>query len=154
MLLKYIPGGMKPLTLSIAVAGSVIISADSPYSILDDYSRIEAIVADNHTFRYIDTISDSTFQDISLKIRFETALQGWKKRTMFLSSAKKIVMDNGFQEILQMGENAVPFIIKEIQDSPSALVWALNIIYQKKISDDPQLTITEACKLWVDKLSN
>ncbi|MBR2007119.1 MAG: hypothetical protein IKA01_03995 [Alistipes sp.] len=153
MLLKYIPGA-KPLTLTLAVAGGVAISADSPYNILDDYSRIEAVISNDHTFKYIDTFKDTTLQDVALKLRFDAALQGWKQRTVFVSSAKQIVTDRGFQEIVQMGEKAVPLIIQEIKETPSTLVWALNMIYQKKISHYPQITITEACKLWVKKLSN
>lgn len=153
MLLKYIPGA-KPLTLTLAVAGSVVVSADSPYNGIDDYSRIEAVISNEQTFKYIDTFKDTMLQDVALKLRFEAALQGWKERTMFVSSARQIVTDKGFQEIVQMGEKAVPFIIQEIKKTPSSLVWALNIIYQKKISSLPQITITEACKLWVKKLSN
>lgn len=153
MLLKYIPGA-KPLTLTLAVAGGVAVSADSLYNGIDDYSRIEAVISNDHTFKYIDTFKDTTLQDVALKLRFETALQGWKERTMFVSSARQIVTDKGFQEIVQMGEKAVPFIIQEIKETPSSLVWALNIIYQKKVSNRPQITITEACKLWVKKFSN
>lgn len=86
MLLKYIPG-VKPLTLTLAVAGGVAVSADSLYNGIDDYSRIEAVISNDHTFKYIDTFKDTTLQDVALKLRFEAALQGWKERTMFVSSA-------------------------------------------------------------------
>ena len=51
-----------------------------------------------------------------------------------------------------MGYDAVPFIIDAIDKNPSPLVWALNFIYNAKISNNPNTTITQACKLWVKKL--
>ena len=44
------------------------------------------------------------------------------------------------------------FIIDAIDENPSHLVWALNFIFNAKISNDPNTTITQACKLWVKKL--
>lgn len=35
---------------------------------------------------------------------------------------------------------------------PSTLVWALNLIYNRKITDLPNITISEACNLWVKEL--
>ena len=51
-----------------------------------------------------------------------------------------------------MGEQAVPFIGQSIEAQPSLLVWALNMIFNGKISDKKDLTIGEACKLWVKEL--
>lgn len=52
-----------------------------------------------------------------------------------------------------MGEKVVPFIIEELKKGPSLLVWALNSIYNERISDDPNTTIEKACKLWVKRLA-
>ena len=51
-----------------------------------------------------------------------------------------------------MGYNAVPFILEELDARPSNLVWALNMIFQKKITLKPDATIDDACKLWVKEL--
>ena len=53
-----------------------------------------------------------------------------------------------------MGYSAVPFIIEEIEKEPSNLVWALNLIYNQKISKNPNITIKDACKLWIKALRN
>jgi len=79
-------------------------------------------------------------------------LMNWKEKTMFLSSTKSIIEDEDFQAIVAMGESAVSYIISEIENNPSTLVWALNLIFNKKITDNPYTTITEACKLWVKEL--
>lgn len=72
---------------------------------------------------------------------------------MFLSSTSAIVNDVDFKEIVSMGKTAVPYIKDEISHNPSALVWALNYIFKQKISNDKNITISEACRLWVEKLS-
>jgi len=51
-----------------------------------------------------------------------------------------------------MGQSAVPFIVEEIDQRPSTLVWALNIIFNRKISDK-NINISEACRLWVKTLN-
>lgn len=70
----------------------------------------------------------------------------------FLSSAKAIIELDDFQSIVAMGSDAVPFIVDAIDKEPSPLVWALNFIFKAKISNNPNTTITEACKLWVKRL--
>ena len=54
--------------------------------------------------------------------------------------------------VVSMGQYAVPFIKDELIRKPSTLVWALNYIYGYKISSNPHLTISEACKLWIKKI--
>ena len=53
-----------------------------------------------------------------------------------------------------MGKRAVPFILEEISIKPSNLVWALNIIFKKKITNRANTTIEEACKLWVKAMKS
>ena len=64
----------------------------------------------------------------------------------------RIVEDEDFKAIVSMGQYAVPFIKDELIRKPSTLVWALNYIYGYKISSNPHLTISEACKLWIKKI--
>lgn len=86
------------------------------------------------------------------KMRFDVLYSSWKQQTAVLSSAKAMVNQKDFQAIVAMGYDAVPFIVNTIDKEPSPLVWALNFIFNAKISNNPNTTITEACKLWVKKL--
>ena len=74
----------------------------------------------------------------------------WKQQTKFLSSVTQIKQNPSFQSIVDMGGNAVPFILEEIEKRPSHLVWALNAIFHKRIGE--QTTVSEACKLWIREL--
>lgn len=86
------------------------------------------------------------------KLMFEALESSWKKETRFVSSVKGIIEQRDFQAIVSMGAQAVPLIGQSIEAEPSMLVWALNMIFKGKISDKKDLTIEEACKLWVKEL--
>lgn len=88
-----------------------------------------------------------------LEPKFRIYLQRWKRDTMFMSSPSQIIENESFLSIISMGKAVVPYILYEINKQPSTLVWALNMIFQKKITNNPNATITDACKLWVKELS-
>ena len=92
----------------------------------------------------------STMQNTDDRSHFYSCLTEWKNDTRFLSSVSAITRHPSFQSIVEMGGNAVPFIIEEIERKPSNLVWALNAIFHKKIGNGE--SITEACRLWIAEL--
>lgn len=83
---------------------------------------------------------------------FYRHLKKWQEETMMLSSPTMIINNASFQKIISMGKVSVPYILQEIRKRPSCLVWALNIIYNRRITDNKHTTISEACKLWVKEL--
>jgi hypothetical protein len=102
----------------------------------------------------LDKSVESSFYDgILTQLKFEEHLRNWEKKTMFHSSISKIVGDSDFQSIVAMGLESVPFILSNLEQKPSHLVWALNLIFNTKISKNPNITVTEACKLWIRKLT-
>lgn len=107
----------------------------------------------NHaTSRYIAEVNDPSELMMSGKLMFDALESSWRKQTRFLSSVGDIIGQQDFQAIVAMGETAVPFIGQSIEAQPSTLVWALNMIFKGKISEKKDLTIKEACKLWVKEL--
>ena len=93
----------------------------------------------------IDTMGENDDRQL-----FGRYLEKWQHDTRFLSSVKAITSHPSFARIVNMGGNAVPFIVEEIERKPSNLVWALNAIFHKKIGNGE--TISEACKLWIAEL--
>lgn len=98
-------------------------------------------IASEHSFN----ISSNQF----IKVKFEELYKKWSDNTMFLSNPKMIIEDQNFQGILNMGEQAIPLILSKIEVEPSQLVWALNIITKKKISNNSTISISDSCKRWV-----
>lgn len=143
MRLNKLPNQAKVLTLA---TGLIVSTPIYTYSDLDNFGNI---LTARRNVEYVKNISSVEEFDITQKFKFQMHLTAWERKTMFSSSVATIVNDEDFQSIVRMGIVAVPFIKEEIERKPSVLVWALNYIYGIKISDKPNLTISEACKLWI-----
>ena len=138
-----------PLTIS----GGIIVSAFAfSYGSLDG-SLIDNVISSSSISNIIQHTDDKIYSHFSVKSRFDQRVTAWKKNTVFMSFAEQIVNDKNFQDIVSMGEDVVPFILEEITREPSPLVWSLNLIFNKTISNNPATTIEQACKLWVKMLS-
>jgi len=148
MQLVELSNKLKPLTIAVGLASS---SAAFVYSDIDIFSGITSI-SNNKTLNYIKIVDNNENHIWTYRFVFESYLMNWKEKTMFLSSTKSIIDNDDFKAIVDMGKSVVPYIINEIENTPSTLVWALNFIFNKKITDNPNTTITEACKLWVKEL--
>lgn len=151
MQLKKITG-LRPLTILAATA--LTTSSEQLYADMDQYSNISSVVSSDVTLQYLNDTETISYTDLISRIRFERYLANWENETFFLSSVEQIVNNENFKSIVSLGIKSVPFIVEELERKPSVLVWALNFIYNKKISNNPSITITEACKLWVKKLKN
>lgn len=137
-----------PLTLAAGLAVNPFFYAD-----VDAHSGILSSTNNNKVFEYISSVDEGEVVAISNKLRFQFLLNSWQQQTKFSSSPDSIIQNENFQSIIAMGKIAVPFIVEEISANPSILVWALNFIFEKKISDNPRTTIPQACKLWVNQLT-
>lgn len=147
MQLQILNSRLRPITLAATLLSATTTFA---YSDIDTHSDISA--TSGSIAKYIDTVDKNDNLRLSLKFKFQFHLQNWEQKTMFVSSVHEIVEDNDFQAIVAMGLQAVPFIKEELESQPSTLVWALNYIFDQKISDKPNLTVTDACKLWIKVL--
>ena len=137
-----------PLTLAAGLAVNPFFYAD-----VDAHSGIVSSTNNNKVFEYISSVDEGEVVAISNKLRFQFLLNSWQQQTKFSSSPDLIVQNENFQSIVAMGKAAIPFIVEEISANPSTLVWALNFIFEKKISNNPRTTIPQACKLWVNQLT-
>ena len=150
MQLKSLQEGWAPITIA---AG--IISVASPlYADIDQFSKIEIVVNSQDTAKYLEEVNNKNEIYLNDSILFKTYLAAWESETLFMSSIQSIVDHQDFKAIIAMGKRAVPFILEEISVKPSNLVWALNIIFKKKITNRANTTIEEACKLWVKAMKS
>ena len=140
---------LKPLTLA---SGLFVASTAFSYSDIDMYNG-KSIITNPKTADYIKKLDAKENTYLLKKFWFQNHLEAWETKTMFLSSVNSIVDDEDFRAIVSMGIDAVPFIKEELIRKPSTLVWALNFIFNKKISEKKNITISEACKLWIKTLS-
>jgi hypothetical protein len=60
-----------------------------------------------------------------LEQRFRRLDAQWKADTLVLSDPGKIMGHPAMRAIVAIGEEIVPLILRDLQDNPSLLVWAL-----------------------------
>lgn len=140
--------GLIPLT----IATGLTLPSSIAYADVDQFSNIISVISDARLAKYVKSVDNRYDNNILIRSKFHTYYNSWHAKTRFLSSAKAITEQIDFKNIVSLGLDAVPFILETIDTKPSTLVWALNMIFKEKISNDPNLTISEACNLWVKKL--
>jgi hypothetical protein len=57
--------------------------------------------------------------------RFRRLEAQWQAETLVLSDRGKIMGHSAMRAIIALGDEAVPLILRDLQDKPSVLVWAL-----------------------------
>jgi len=60
--------------------------------------------------------------------RFATLVQEWKEATAFTSSTTAMAMHPAYQQIIGMGDAALPLIFEELRREPDHWFWALKAI--------------------------
>jgi hypothetical protein len=64
----------------------------------------------------------------ALAERFHTLAERWRAETEFASSPSSMFMNAAYQEIIGMGRDALPFILKDLAETRSHWFWALRAI--------------------------
>lgn len=88
---------------------------------------------------YIESLEHFVFPisrqwDIPSK-KFFTLKAQWENETVMLSSATEIAMHPAYQQIIGMGDTAIPLILNEMKQKPGHWFWALKSI----AGEDPVL---------------
>lgn len=65
---------------------------------------------------------------ITLEKKFDVLVSTWSYNTAVSSSVREMVLDPSYQEIIGMGELAIPLILRELQKKPDHWFWALRSI--------------------------
>jgi len=149
---------MKPLLMTSFVP--ILISsgiASNPIQATTLYNDLKKGSADyklsSSAIKHITESKEADYTSLLNQVKFNKHYQTWLKKITFCARVDKMVEDDDFQSIVNMGQDAVPFIINELSNKPSFLVWALNFIYNFKISADPTTTIEEASHKWIKYLT-
>ena len=76
----------------------------------------------------------SSLQDQARLARnFQDLLEAWRRETWFLPHIQQRVLHPAYQRIIGMGWGVVPLILRELEQRPDHLLWALQAI----TGDDP-----------------
>lgn len=91
--------------------------------------------------------SHVVLKNIELKTQFEVNLNIWNNRTFLM--ANNDFSDENFKAIVDMGEQAVPYIKEELVKGPTPLVHALDLIYPNMVEYEGYIPLPALCKLWL-----
>jgi hypothetical protein len=64
----------------------------------------------------------------TLERRFRRLADAWRAETAYLSSSTAIFEHPAYQEIIQMGPEAIPLLLRELSADPDHWAWALTSI--------------------------
>ena len=96
---------------------------------------------------YLDSIS---IQQANPYINFLRLKNKWEEETAMLSSIAEISMHQAYQQIIGMGQTAVPFILNELNKKPGHWFWALkSITGEDPVSQEQRGKLREMTKVWL-----
>lgn len=112
-------------------------------SVFSFSSSVSAVSKDGHT-RNIDDLNIDNAANFGQNFKY------WNDETAFLSTNN---YDNShFREIVEMGLDAVPFIVEELKKGPSQLVHALDLIFPGVVKYNGFVSLKDACDKWLSIL--
>jgi len=84
-------------------------------------------------------------------LKFNRLASQWREETEFMSSVDDICTNREYQEVISMGNIAVPYILRELEARPAYWFWALTAITgATPVPVAFQGTFDEAVQLWLD----
>lgn len=89
-------------------------------------------------------------RSIDNEVSFKQNLRYWNEQ-VGLSSVNNF-KNSYFDNIVSMGEDAVPLILEEIERKPSHLVHALDLIFPNVVEYNGFVSLEEACNTWISIL--
>ena len=95
---------------------------------------------------FISEITEETHEQ-----RFSTLADEWCHSQGVVSSLTQLVMDPAYQQIIGMGEAAVPLIFRELEEKPNHWFWALKSITGiDPVSDESRGDIQQMAAEWLE----
>lgn len=76
------------------------------------------------------TESESSLRRSEAEERFDKLAREWRKECAHLSSVREMVLHPAYQQIIGMGDDAIPFLLRELERRPDHWFWALWAITQ------------------------
>ena len=95
--------------------------------------------------------SDSVSTAAELRAEFERLTAEWKQETAHLSSSSMIATHRAYREIIAMGKEAIPFILRDLEESPSQWFWALrSIAGESPVRPEDRGNVDTMTTAWLD----
>lgn len=93
----------------------------------------------------------STAVSSTLREKFTRLAAQWKDESVHMSNTAQMAMLRSYQNIIGMGEPAVPLLLEELQREPDHWFWALeSITSENPVPSEAGGRIDEMARAWID----
>ena len=83
--------------------------------------------------------------------RFQALVSEWRRDVAWTSSSSEMAMHPAYQQIIGMGQVAVPLLLRELEQHPDHWFWALRAITGvDPVPPEHRGTLPEMAKTWLD----
>ena len=119
------------------------------------YWQLEQETTDNPAYIDLASADVLTASDASatsaLQLVFDSLAAKWQKETVYLSSPNTIAEHPAYQEIIGMGEQAIPMILRNFQETQAEWFWALrSIARESPVKPESRGNIDAMTADWLD----
>lgn len=126
-----------------------------PFSTTGEYPNSNRgdmyIIAENTEEAIEHTIEPLTRRIDPIETRFNILAKYWKRDTQALSSTTDIVSHISYQQVIGMGEKALPFIFNELKKVGGYWYWALKAITGiDPVIEQDRGNIKKMKKAWIE----
>lgn len=130
------------------------INQSTPFSFKDDelkedFSRVSVKIGLT-TSCGSDRVTTLDTRSSQVECEFVSNLAGWQRDSSFMSVNN--FASSYFDAIVDMKEDAVPFIFRELEKGPTPLVHALDKIFEGEMEYKGYLPLDFVCKVWLEIL--
>ncbi len=82
--------------------------------------------------------------------RFDSLAQAWRRECAHLSSVREMILHPAYQQIIGMGRDALPFLLRELERQPDHWFWALWAITQENpVPVEHRGRVSDMARDWV-----
>ena len=111
----------------------------------------EAISVDRELAILLDRIIDRSYSLTTNYTRFLNLVNTWQHETQFAPSVYEMVLSPSYQQVIGLGQEAIPWILKELERNPDHWFWALkSITGVDPVKSSNQGNIKEMANDWLE----
>ena len=124
---------------------------DNAFEIPEGASQEIAVIAERRQSALLDFLLPTTRWHFQLRVAFNFLVRQWRQETLFHSSVPEITSAPAFRQIVRLGWDVVPFILREISNNPDYLVAALlEITGEDAVRDEHRGNINLMARAWTE----
>ena len=87
----------------------------------------------------------------TLRDRFSRFATQWKQESIHMSNTAQMAMLRSYQNIIGMGDPAIPLLLEELQREPDQWFWALErITLEDPVPLEARGKIDEMARAWIE----